>query len=285
LFPVVLDCCTVYEFREARQEDCAQWKTGDSIKDLPEQALIALFGLHVLLNEDIGGFGHTCLEDDTQLPLFQLLETNTVIAVIHLAPSYLQDQLENWVDKICKYTLEHRLSITKIGKTTYTFSNTLCSIVLKRTILAFHNGEGTLVVTVGSGVIKTGFLNAESFYAGPSSSAELIRTLFSRLLSWEIKTNSASSHNFDHLIKAGLFPFVDLCPWLKTEGKDLSAAIENLGRYISITRPYVILALSKKPSLVVSSDFHHTVGYPDRDRFWDEVGILRLVYYQGVCSI
>jgi len=70
---VVLDCCTVYEFREARQEDCAQWKTGDFIKDLPEQALIALFGLHVLLNEDIGGFGHTCLEDDTQLPLFQLL--------------------------------------------------------------------------------------------------------------------------------------------------------------------------------------------------------------------
>jgi len=36
LFPVVLDCCTVYEFREARQEDCAQWKEDDSIEDLPE---------------------------------------------------------------------------------------------------------------------------------------------------------------------------------------------------------------------------------------------------------
>jgi hypothetical protein len=46
LFPVVLDCCTAYEFREARQEDCAQWKEGDS----PEQALITLFGLPVHLN-------------------------------------------------------------------------------------------------------------------------------------------------------------------------------------------------------------------------------------------
>jgi len=287
LFLVVLDCCTVYEFREARQEGCAQWKTGDSIKDLPEQALIALFGLRVFLNQDVGGFGHTCLEDDTQQPLFQSLQTNTAttMAAMHLAPSELQDQLENWVDEICKYALEHRLSVTTIGKTTYTFSDALRSIVLKQAIPAFHNGEGTLFVTVGSGVSKTGFLNAEPFYAGPSSSANLIRTLFSRLLSWEIKTNSASSHNVGHLIKVGLFPFVDLCPWLKAEGKDLSAAIENLGRYIGITRPYVILTLSKKPSSVAASDFRHAVGYPDRDRFWDKVGVLRLVYYQGVCSI
>ncbi len=66
LFPVVLDCCTVYEFHEARREDCAQWKTGDSIKDLPEQALNALFGLHILPNQDVSGFGHTGLGDDAQ---------------------------------------------------------------------------------------------------------------------------------------------------------------------------------------------------------------------------
>lgn len=62
-----------------------------------------------------------------------------------------------------------------------------------------------------------------------------MRTLFSRLLSWEIKTNNVSSHNVDHLIEAGAFPFVDLCPWSKAEGKDLAAAIESLGRYIGIT--------------------------------------------------
>jgi hypothetical protein len=76
-----------------------------------------------------------------------------------------------------------------------------------------------------------------------------------------------SSHNVDQLIEAGAFPFVDLCPWLKAEGKDFAAAIESLGRYIGITRPYVILTLSKKPSSVVASDFCHAVGYPQRDRF------------------
>lgn len=76
---------------------------------------------------------------------------------------------------------------------------------------------------------------------------------------------------------------MDLYPWLKAEGEDLSAAIEHLGRYIGITRPYVILILSQ--SSVVASDFRHAFGYPDRDHFWDKVSVLRLVYYQGVCSI
>jgi hypothetical protein len=68
----------VYEFREAHQEYYAQWKKGDAIEDMPEQALIALFGLPVLLNQDIGGFGYTCLEDNSQRPLFQLLQTNII---------------------------------------------------------------------------------------------------------------------------------------------------------------------------------------------------------------
>jgi hypothetical protein len=257
LFLVVLDCCTVYEFREARQEDCTQWKKGDSIEDLPERALIALFGLPVLLNQDIGGFGHTCLGDDSQRPLFQSLQTNVSVtmAALHLAPSDSRDQLENWVAEICKYALEHRLSVTIMGKTTYNFSDALSSTVLKQATSALYNGEGSLFVTVGSGVSGAGFLNAEPFYAGPSSSANLMRTLFSGLLSWEIKTNNVSSHNVDHLIEAGAFPFVDLCPWLEAKGKDLAAAIKSLGRYIGITQPYVILTLSKKSSSVVASDF------------------------------
>jgi hypothetical protein len=79
LFPVVLDCCTVYEFRKARQEHCAQWKKGDAIEDMPEQALIALFGLSVFLNQDIGGFGQTCLEHNSQRPLFQLLNSYYIV--------------------------------------------------------------------------------------------------------------------------------------------------------------------------------------------------------------
>ena len=286
LFPVALDCCIVYEFCEARQEYCVQWKKGDAIEGMPEQALIASFGLPVLLNQDIGGFGHTCLEDNSQRPVFQLLQTNTAImAVLLLAPSELRDQLENRVDEICKYALEHRLSATTIRKRTYTFSDALRSTVLEQATLALYNGEGTLFITGGSGVSKTGFLNVEPFYVGPSPSANLMRRLFSRLFSWEIKTNNASSHNVDHLIKAGLFLFVDLCPWLRAEGKDLSVAIENLGRYIGITRPYVILTLSKKPSSVVASDFRHAIGYLDRDRFRDKIGVLRLVHDKGVCSI
>jgi hypothetical protein len=79
---------------------------------------------------------------------------------------------------MCKYALEHRLSVTAIVKTTCIFSDALRSIVRRQAIPAFYNEEGTLFVTVGSGVSKTGFLNPEPFYAGPSSSANFIRTLF-----------------------------------------------------------------------------------------------------------
>jgi hypothetical protein len=105
------------------------------------------------------------------------------MAALHLTPSKLRDQLENWVDEICKYALEHRLFLTTIRKRTYTFSDALRYTVLEQATPTLYNGEGTLFITVGSGVNKTGFLNAEPFYAGPSSSANLMRRLFSRLLS------------------------------------------------------------------------------------------------------
>jgi hypothetical protein len=200
------------------------------------------------------------------------------MAALHLAPSDLRDQLENWVAAICKYALEHRLSVTIIGKTTHNFSDAPSSTVLKQTTSALYNGEGSIFVTVGSGVGKAGFLNAEPFYARPSSLANLVRTLFSRFLGWEIKSNNVSSHNVDHLTEVVAFQFVDLCQLLKAKGKDLAAAIKSLGHYMDITRPYAIFALSKIPSSVVASNFRHAVGYPDRDRFWDKVGILRLVH-------
>jgi hypothetical protein len=112
-----------------------------------------------------------------------------------------------------------------------------------------------------------------------------MRTLFSRLFKWEKPTDNVSSHALSHLIEAGAFPFVDLCPWLKAEGKDLLAAIDNLGHHLAITQTYVILTFSKMPSSVAASNFRHAFGYADRDRFWDKVGILHLVYYHGWCSI
>jgi hypothetical protein len=72
---------------------------------------------------------------------------------------------------------------------------------------------------------------------------------------------------------------------LKAEGKDLLAAIDNLGHHLAITQTYVILTFSKIPSSVAASNFRHAFGYADRDRFWDKVGILHLAYYHGWCSI
>ncbi len=37
--------------------------------------------------------------------------------------------------------------------------------------------------------------------------------------------------------KTGVFPFVDLCPWLKAEGENLTVAVGFLREYMSIMKP------------------------------------------------
>jgi hypothetical protein len=170
LFPVIIDCCAVYEFREAQQVDCTRWRKGGSLQSLPEQALTALFGLPFLLNQTIGGFGHTFLEDDSQSLLFQSLQTNisVTMAELHPASSELKTELDDWVHHIYNYAFKHRLSVIVSGKKDYNFSEALRSIILKQVIPALYRREIYLFVTVGSGISKAGFLNAEPFYAGPA---------------------------------------------------------------------------------------------------------------------
>jgi hypothetical protein len=49
--------------------------------------------------------------------------------------------------------------------------------------------------------------------------------------------------------KTGVFPFVDLCPWLKAEGEDLTVAVGFLREYMSIMKPLSFDFCRRNPSL------------------------------------
>ncbi len=60
------------------------------------------------------------------------------------------------------------------------------------------------------------------------------------------------SKRFQMLIprfKSGVFPFVDLCPWLKAEGKDLTVAVGFLREYMSIMKTLSFDFCRRNPSL------------------------------------
>ncbi len=60
------------------------------------------------------------------------------------------------------------------------------------------------------------------------------------------------SKRFQMLIprfKTGVFPFVDLCPWLKAEDKDLTVAVGFLREYMSIMKPLSFDFCRRNPSL------------------------------------
>jgi hypothetical protein len=282
LFPVALDTSVVYKFSEARpMKDDLLIKSNH---DLPEQALIALFGLSSLLNQTVGGFSYTYALNDQQRSRFEALKTNTFSTMmIELQPvsQGMKGALREWVEHISSYAKEHKLSVTS----GHPFPDSLRDVVLKQATPSLFRGVTTLFVTVGSGISMACFLGNEPFYNGSSPAACLIKDFFLRLHKWERSHCFESRHPLNDLIEAGGMPFVDLCPWLKAEGPDLLAAIGFLRSYLAIVQPLVVLTLSKTPSSVAASNFTHPWGYPDRDRFWRKVGTLRLVYYSGYCSI
>ena len=165
------------------------------------------------------------------------------------------------------------------------FSEALRDTVAKQAAPAKFKGHTTLFLTVGSGISKQGYRHAGCFYPGPSQSAYLLRSFLTRLWSWEHRTGEPPVHGIDSLIRTGAFPFVDLCPWLKAEGEDLAAAVEFLRKYMSITKPLILLILSEKPSSVAASSFQHAFGYPSNGGFWSKVGCPQLVFYDDCCSI
>jgi hypothetical protein len=282
LFPVVLDASVVYEFSGARQMKDDLLRKSDY--DLPEQALIALFGLSSLLNQAAGGFSYIYASNDQQRSRFEALKTNTfstMMMELQPASQGMKGALREWVQHISSYAKEHKLSVI-FG---HPFTDSLRDVVLKQATPSLFRGDTTLFVTVGSGISMACFLGNEPFYNGSSPAACLMKDFFLRLHKLERSHCFESRHPLNDLIEAGGMPFVDLCPWLKAEGPDLLAAIGFLRSYLAIVQPLVVLTLSKTPSSVAASNFTHPWGYPDRDRFWRKVGTLRLVYYSGYCSI
>jgi hypothetical protein len=209
LFPVVLDASVVYEFSGARQMKDGLLRKSDH--DLPEQALIALFGLSSLLNQAAGGFSYIYASNDQQRSRFEALKTNTfstMMMVLQPASQGMKGALKEWVQQISSYVKEYKLSVT-FG---HPFPDSLGDIVLKQAALSLFRGDTTLFVTVGSGISIACFSSNEPFYNSSSPAACLIKDFFSQLHKLERSHCFESGYLLNNLIKASGMPFVDLCP-------------------------------------------------------------------------
>lgn len=126
-------------------------------------------------------------------------------------------------------------------------------------------------------ITETSYTNG--FYVKVS----LFKQLLLRL--WQHRTGELPVHGIVFLIRTGAFPLVNYCPWLKAEGEYSAAAVGFLRKYMSISKPLILLTLPEKPSSVPASGFQHTFGYPSNDRVRSKVGFPHQVYHDDCCSI
>jgi hypothetical protein len=294
LHPVVIDCSAVYTFSDIKNVHpnslpLRDWQEAQSFREIREQALIALFGLPSLLNQAIGSSQYEFVLNDAHRAMFGALNTDTLPrlcpASFHPVSASTKTEIFNWASDIHSYAKDHQVAVSMFRNKQHTFSEALRDTMTKQAVPAKFKGHTTLFLTVGSGISKQGYQHAECFYAGPSQSAYLLKSCFTRLWGWEHRTGEPPGYDIDSLIGVGAFPFVDLCPWLKAEGEDLAAAVEFLRNYMSITKPLILLTLSMKASSVAASGFQHAFGYSSNDRFWSKVGFPQLVFYDNCCSI
>ncbi|TPR08721.1 hypothetical protein CAN33_005600 [Aspergillus niger] len=283
-YPTIIDSAALYVFPDSPSSDilgaCRH-------TELMEQACISLLGLPSLLNQKITAVDdHLLKVDDKHRGLFEALKTDTIsrLSPLHFDAFTGGAQIAAWAGEIQDYAREHRVTVSLFRNKYYDFSDTLKEMMATQSMPSLLRGKFVLLLTVGGGISHKCYHNNQGFYTGSSNSASIIKSYIYRFWSWELK-GMAPKFNIDDLIAAGVFPFVDLCPWYEAEGPDLLAAASFLQRYVVIVQPLIIFTMSARSSSTVASGFLHPFGYPSSCRFWSEVGRLRLVHCDGVHSL
>ncbi|GJP91721.1 uncharacterized protein AlacWU_04620 [Aspergillus niger] len=283
-YPTIVDSAALYVFPDSPSSDilgaCRH-------TELMEQACISLLGLPSLLNQKITAVDdHLLKVDDKHRGLFEALKTDTIsrLSPLHFDAFTGGAQIAAWAGEIQDYAREHRVTVSLFRNKYYDFSDTLKEMMATQSMPSLLRGKFVLLLTVGGGISHKCYHNNQGFYTGSSNSASIIKSYIYRFWSWELK-GMAPKFNIDDLIAAGVFPFVDLCPWYEAEGPDLLAAASFLQRYVVIVQPLIIFTMSARSSSTVASGFLHPFGYPSSCRFWSEVGRLRLVHCDGVHSL
>lgn len=276
--PLVIDAVMIYELPGG----CLR-----QFREQKEQALIALLGLSSLVNQRICEAPQwTFTPIESHQTAFIDLGTNTFSYLSSLDFQLMEDcePISSWAMEIQEYTQSHKLSVCRSDRQVLNFSDELRTTIIRQARPSLFRGKFVLFLTLGAEMSLKAWRNTEGFYSGTSDSAMLIKNYLKRLWGWE-KGEPLSDQHLTSLISAGTLPFINLSPWLKTEGKDLQEAVRFAKIYTILTKPMIILTLGVKPSSSAASGFNHPFAYPASQKFEGKVGQLEVIDCDGVCFI
>ena len=275
IHPLAIDAVMLYEVPGVCLQQFGEQK---------EQALIALLNLSSLLNQRICEVWSFTPTEDHKM-VFVNLKTDTFSFLSSSDFKLLDCELITaWATEIQEYTRAHKLSVCHPTRQALEFSDDIRSAIIRQAQPSMFRERFVIFLTLGAEMSLDAWRNAQEFFLGSSDSATLMKNYLKRLWSWE-KGEPIFEKDLRTLISAGVLPFINLCPWLKAEGKDLQQAVMFAKEYVLLTKPMIILTLGTKASSSAKSGFHHPFGYSATQSFEEKVGRLELVNCEDTAFI
>ncbi|CDH52579.1 predicted protein [Lichtheimia corymbifera JMRC:FSU:9682] len=278
-FLTVLQDVDIEAYNHARLYEFSRMKNDTDGKvdrrDMLEQIAIAFFGLENLLNTQIGGVsftydpGMSAFEDFQKynLSFFKAMKNN-----IDIHQNEFPDKLTTWLHFI---TQEGERISREHNNESSIISPALRAMILQQALPKVVGGHVVLIVG-GAEISHGSFKTATPFFVN-SRSGEVIKTLLCRQAAWSSGQENFSLDRF----QPDLFPFIDLYPWLDTINTK-KAALRQLYKYLSVSKPLVVTGLGKHPTSALFSNLLHHHGCGHRSEgfsYINTVALPRICYF------
>lgn len=280
LCPDVLRDVKIYNFQTARMSamrrpDGTPFKFDPSVVDIREQILIALFGYDSLLNRQHGGKYVSYVPSDYDQVAFQRLGTSLFQHMRQYSAqpdAETQMSVAQWMSTVQIFANSNEVDL---GTDKYPIDPERRELWAQQALPATVHGK-VLACWYGDYVPLHRLREVVPFWSQDSRTPRMLKDFISRLLALEENDMGTrwSSSQLTPYTDRGLFPFVDYQYWPKHT--ELLRDIMELSRqYIEVTKPLVVVTLSKSLSCVVQSNFSNptTTNWPREAETFDDVVI------------
>lgn len=291
LYPEIVDEVNVFEFLKGTLPIYINGV--NELRDLREQATIALFDLDTLLNTQSGG-KHIDTNPTVEIEvMFHDLIVRTLNRFEQQTSACDQSVLNDiatYLETIQQYANNNP---DTTGTHAASFTDRYRAALLRQvTPVTIEKTKYTPMVMIGHDPTIEEFQGGKAVWETDSFVKSLLTSVFAMFG----RREGYSLGIPERLFQQNMIPFVDLFPWCKKSPRDLDVVMGRMRYYLQITNPIVVVTFGEHVSSVARGDFVHAYGlksgtlgihigqpvirnYSDPDSFDDEQCVITIPCY------
>lgn len=261
LYPEIIDEINIYEFVTGTIP--ISLPGVNEVRDLREQALIALFGLDTLMNTQSGGkypSTEPSSELERELVSLRLSTLTRMSRQTEPCQSSIMDDIEKHVQSVQQYANDNPDST---GTHAFAFTDERSQALLRQLKPRTLKGTSyTPMAFIGHDPTVREFQDSVPFYDADTFFKD---SLFSIMKFFCRAEEGNDPYLPKKLFSQGFFPLIDLYPWCRKSPQDLSLVMTETRHYLQTIDPLVVVTLGHQVSSVARGNFEHAHGLKGGD--------------------